>query len=132
MAAQACVASLSVMVSVVPENQEEAILKGLSLRADDRYQSMEELEAALYGDAVTGQGEQAVVPVRVDLPYKSAVMEKADNKTDGKIDDRISGDQEEEKKETDTSWEELRKLSEIYKTEGKSGEIGRASCRERV
>lgn len=107
---------------VLPEHQEKAILKGLSLRAEDRYQSMEELEAALYGDAVTGQGEQAVVPVRVDLPYKSAVLEKADNKTDGKIDDRISGDQEEEKKETDTSWEELRKLSEIYKTEGKSGE----------
>lgn len=106
---------------VLPEHQEKAILKGLSLRAEDRYQSMEELEAALYGDAVTGQKEQAAVPVRVDLPYKSAVLEKADNKTDGKIDDRTSGDQEEEKKEADTSWEELRRLSGIYKTEGKTG-----------
>ena len=47
--------------AVLPENQEEAILKGLSLRADDRYQSMEELEAALYGDAVTGQDRKSVV-----------------------------------------------------------------------
>lgn len=96
----------------INERQERAVLKGLALRAEDRYQSMGELEEALYGGGEEIIEEIDIPDIPAKLPYKSVVLEKAEVKAEIK---------DEEVKKEDAPWEELHKVNTAYKSEVVTG-----------